>query len=64
MWQTQVGPHPSVCPCLCGAWQYLGHTRPGLVSLLLVSPVSSGKGVLQTIGDGLGANGQLKVEVL
>ena len=37
---------------------------PGLMSLLLVSPVTSGQRVLQTISDSFGLNCKLQVEVL
>ena len=55
---------PVSVSCVGPGITYLGHTRSRLVGLLLVSPVSSGEGVLQAVGDGLGTNGQLKVEVL
>ena len=44
--------------------QHLRDTGSCLVSLALVSPVPSGQRVLETISDGAGLNGQLKVEVL
>lgn len=46
------------------AVEYLGDTGPRLVGLSLVSPVSCGQRVLQSVCDGLCLNGQLKVEVL
>ena len=47
-----------------GGGGYLRHASPGLVGLLLVSPVASCKRVLQTVCDNPRLDGQLQIEVL
>ena len=44
--------------------EHLGHACSCLVSLLLVSPVTGSQRVAKAIGNGLGLNGQLQIEVL
>ena len=46
------------------AVQNLGDASSGLVGFPLVSPVSSGKGVLEPISDGACLDGEFQVEVL
>ena len=41
----------------------LGHSGPGLVGFLLISPVAGGKGILEPVGDDASLNGQVNVEV-
>ena len=42
----------------------LGDTGSRLMGFALVTPVTSGKGVLEAVCDGPGLDGQLQVEVL
>ena len=51
--------HNNHCPLPSSINTYLGDLCPGLMGLFLVASVSCGQGILQSISDYSGLNGQL-----